>query len=96
MSLRSLQALLFYLRGGGNGNAYRCLARLFRLGLIIRYGDGNESAILYTQNLGGANSRYFDNILVPNGASVYLVVDSDKKFAEEQYSLTFTYFNYTQ
>lgn len=68
----------------------------FRLGLIIRYGDGNESAILYTQNLGGANSRYFDNILVPNGASVYLVVDSDKKFAVEQYSLTFTYFNYTQ
>ncbi|MCM3337510.1 hypothetical protein M3650_02320 [Paenibacillus sp. MER TA 81-3] len=55
------------------------------LALIIKYKNGRESDMLYASRMG---TRIISGILIPDGATVYLVTGAIKNVSE-QYRLTF-------
>ncbi|WP_068617410.1 hypothetical protein [Paenibacillus tuaregi] len=73
------QYLSAFLAPVGNQNA-------FRLGLQIAYTNGLETSISYPYYSGPGNSQSHTDVLIPNGATAYLIVDSTK-FVLEQYNL---------
>ncbi|GIP59212.1 hypothetical protein [Paenibacillus woosongensis] len=58
----------------------------FRLGYRIDYGNGRQSDLVYLSKDGNGNSIALQYLYVPQGATLYVVVDHEKNaIAESQY-----------
>lgn len=74
--------------GGFSGNGPT------RAGIIINYNNSlAELGPLYTGKAGTAETQSFSNILLPPGATIYVVVDNPSFTAMTQYHLNFAHYN---
>lgn len=59
----------------------------FRMGIEMVHKDGTETSRFYAPTLNGnANGMYIRNLYVPEGATVYAVIDSTEFIAQGQYT----------
>ncbi|WP_025707296.1 hypothetical protein [Paenibacillus graminis] len=73
--------------GGMSGNGPT------RAGLIVSYINQNELGPLYTAQAGTAEGQLFSNVMVPPGATVYLVVDAPNFTTAPAYRLNFAVYD---
>lgn len=60
----------------------------YRLGMMIDYNDGSTPTSIFYSEYGGPEFQSIYNVYIPDGATVFLVVDS-VKFVLSQYSIQF-------
>jgi hypothetical protein len=74
--------------GGYSGNGPT------RAGVIVSYNGVSDLGPLYTAKAGTWETQSFSNIILPPGASIYVVVDNPNFTSMSQYRLNFAHYDY--